>query len=256
MQRFFRSCSFLLLTGLLLAGTAQAQRTKSINERIPLSPRGEVIVDTYKGSITVDTWDRDEVDIEIIVEADRDEELVADTEVHIRRSGDRVSLETDYEAAKRLHERRWGDDYNLPFVHYRITMPRTAGLRVDDYKSEIHIADLRADLDLETYKGIVDIRNLDGALRLETYKGDVTVDFSDLAGPSSFETYKGTIGIRLPRDAGFDLDADVGRKGDLDADFRASNYRDSDETYRGEINGGGPRLSLDTFKGTYRLYTR
>ena len=248
----------LLSLGLFVVST-HAQDSKTVFQKEPLSRNGKVVVDNYKGSITVTAWDRDEVEIDAHVVADRDEELVQDTEIIIRRSGNTVRIETDYEKAQRRQRRfrLFGlNNYSLPFVHYKIKMPRTADLEIDDYKSEIKVNDLQADLEVETYKGVVDINDLDGSIRLDTYKGEVRVDFAGLTDDSSFDTYKGEINIRLPNGEGFDLDADMGRKGHLDSDFRLANFRRDDEYYRGSVNGGGPRLHMETYKGYFSIRSR
>ena len=97
--------------------------------------------------------------------------------------------------------------------------------------------------------------NLDGSARVETYKGDVRVAFARFSKASRFETYKGEIDLRVPRDSHFDLDADAGRRGDIDTDFatmaRARRSRGSDAS--GAVNGGGPELRMTTHKGTLRI---
>jgi hypothetical protein len=95
-----------LFLSLLLAlqatpATAQDEGTMDGDEKtyeatVPLEADGRVSVDTYKGSITIDTWDRDEVQYAVRVEPDGDPELVPDTEVRIDRSGSSISFETDY----------------------------------------------------------------------------------------------------------------------------------------------------------------
>ena len=71
----------------------------------------------------------------------------------------------------------------------------------------------------------------------------------------------------LPRNAGFDLDADLGRRGTLRSDFDVDNRRrdddddgywdadddDDDNIVRGAVNGGGPRLRLESYKGRIAL---
>ena len=272
----------LLLTAALVSPSAQAQKT--IKETVPLAPDGRVAIDTYKGRVTVTTWDRPEVEFEVVIEADEDEELVELTDVKVDRSERRLSLETDYERAEEARKEgwgpfSWGGSTSLPFANYTIRMPRTARLAIDDYKSEIEIAGLAADVRVETYKGTVDVKEVEGALdletykgealvsdlagalRVETYKGDVRVAFSRLAGDVTAETYKGAVALVLPADAGFRLDADLSRKGDLDTDlFDLADLRedpdDDDQQYRGSVAGGGPRLELETYKGTFTLRSR
>lgn len=260
-------CS-ILLAGWMIGFVARGQESREVTKTVPLPKNGEVSIDTYKGSIKVETWDKAEVNIVARIEADGwgryDEEKVRDTEIRIDAGSNSVSIETDY---KKMERRRsfWdifdGEFGTTPFVHYAIKMPATAKLRIKDYKSEIDIADLRSDLVVNTYKGEVDIRSLSGGLGLETYKGECRVDFAALSSESRLETYKGEIRITLPSDAGFALEASVGRRGDFDSDFhfassRTSRRSKSDSRYSGDINGGGPVLKLRTDKGTFRLIQR
>ena len=90
-------------------------------------------------------------------------------------------------------------------------------------------------------------------MRLETYKGDVHAEIARFDS-SRFETYKGEIEIALPHDTAFELDADLGGHGDLSSDFPAAIRVSGDrERHRGSVNGGGPVLRLETYKGTFRI---
>ena len=277
MQRLSHWSLFLLLA-LFIALPASAQRSKKISETVQLDKDGRVLIDTYKGSIEVTTWDRDEVVIDAVIEADENRELVALTEVRIQRRGSTLQIESDYSKAKKNGGswRLFGNNnsVSLPFVHYTIRMPKSAELGIEDYKSEIDVEDLYADLEIETYKGSVRVDNIEGDLLLDTYKGDVEVralaggleaetykgnidvEFTELAGHTNIDTYRGEVRLYLPRNSGFDLDANLGRGGDLDSDFSLANVEIDDNEYHGEVGGGGPRVEVDTYKGRVKLASR
>jgi len=246
----------------LAANLAQAADTKEVHKTVPLDKDGRVSVDTFKGSVDVKTWDRPEVQIDARIEPDPDgreqAEKVRLTEVRVAGSGAAVSIRSDYHAAEHLHFFGWlsGDDGTLPFVHYTIQMPASAKLEIEDHKSDIRVADLKSDLKLHTYKGTARVVGLDGAARVETYKGDVRVEFARYGHDSRFETYKGEVEVRLPKDSRFELDGHSGRRGDIDSDFamttRATRHAGSADV-SGDVNGGGPRLKMTTYKGTLRI---
>ena len=267
----------LLVGGWLAALPAQAQEEKSLSFSESLDDDGTLIVDTHKGSVTVTVWDRDEVEADVRIVADDNDELVEGTDVIVRHSGRTLRFETDYDVDAWEDFRRRGlfgvisEGFSSPFVHYEIRMPRTARLKIDDHKSEIRVTGLEADLSIDTHKGIVDVKDLDGALRLDTHKGIVDVHFSRLADDSVIDTYKGSVTLVLPDDEGFDLRAELSRKGDLDSDFAIRDDRrrrdrdgdgywdadddddDGEQIYRAEVNGGGPQLRLETYKGRFKL---
>jgi hypothetical protein len=264
-----------------------AGETREVKKTVPLPPEGVVYVEAFKGTIDVKTWDRAEVDILAQIEAaglsSEEREAVALVEVRINARANAVDIRSDYDRVNDLRS-FWNDDWNggieLPFVHYTITMPRTARLDVKDFKSEINVAslrsavhiesykgpitvaDLKGNLRIDTHKGRVRVTGLDGALDLNTHKSEVEVEFTRLSNRSRIDSYKGNVEITLPKEAGFELDADLGKKGDLDSDFSVSyqtarfGRHDRDQEYRGAVNGGGPLLSLRTHKGYYRMRQR
>src|ERR1700709_1443672 len=53
-------------------GALAAADSKDIHRTFPLDSRGHVTLDTYKGSIRVSTWDRNEIDVAVRIEQDGD----------------------------------------------------------------------------------------------------------------------------------------------------------------------------------------
>ena len=240
----------LLLTA---AGLLTAADSKDIHKTFPLDSHGSVTVDTYKGSIHVTTWDRNEVDISVRIEEDGDlfSQSIKRADVHFVTSPSDVRMKSDSE---------WFFlDGVPPLYQYTIKMPRTASLRIKDYKSESDVSDLAADLQFNTYKGSLHLRNFSSGLTANTYKGDIHAEFAAVTAPVRIDTYKGDIDLRMPRDAKFDLSTDIGRRrGDPDSDFaryvRTSNSRD--RIHRSQVNGGGPEVRLRTYKGELKLRAR
>jgi len=262
-------CAFifaLVLGMILLSFPTFGQESREVKKTIPLESDGKVCIDTYKGSIQIDTWDKPEVSIVVRIEADghgrKEQRKVQDTEIRIHSSDRNVDIKTDYSD---IEERGFsffglftGDNGSMPLVHYTITMPATARLKIKDYKSETTIKNLKASLRLETYKGSVEILRQDGPIDLETYKGDVRVEYARYTGASTYETYKGKIDLTIPRDGGFNLDADIGRRAEFDTDFDFNRRHKShdDETYHATVNGGGSSLRVSTEKGEINIRTR
>jgi hypothetical protein len=236
------------------AGLLAAADSKDIHRTFPLDSRGHVTVDTYKGTIRVSTWDQNEIDVAVRIEEDGDvfAQSIKRADVRFDASAFDVRITSNNQWSFFL-------DGSAPLYHYTIRMPRTARLRIKDYKSESEIADLAADLDVNTYKGSVRLRNFSGGLTANTYKGEIRADFTSITAPTRIETYKGSVELRIPRDSRFDLSTELGRRGgDPDNDFarfvRTSNWRD--RIQRSQVNGGGPEVKLRTYKGEFRLRAR
>jgi len=225
------------------AGLLTAADSKDIHRTFPLDSRGHVTIDTYKGSIRVSTWDRNEVDVAVRIEEDGElfAQSVTRADVRFNASPSDVRITSDNQWSFFL-------DGAAPLYNYTIRMPHSASLRIKDYKSESEVSDLAADLQVDTYKGSLQLRNFSGGLMVNTYKGEIRADFASVTTPVRIETHKGTVDLRMPRDSRFDLHTNLGRNASLDNDFvrylPASNTR------------GGPELRLKSYKGEFRLRAR
>jgi hypothetical protein len=264
----------LLCTGalLLIPALAQAQATRTVSETVSLDRDGEVELSAFTGEVIVSTWDRAAVQIDVRIEGD-EQEQVDKTQIRIDGSGNRVTIETDYDE---LEERflgifDLGGDEDRPPTFYTITMPATAALSIDDFSSDIEVTGLRNGLELDTFSSTVRLRDLEGgieaetyssdfeavdiagSIRLETFSGDATIAARALTDDCRFESFSGDVELRLPADAGFDLDVELGMSGDLDSDFALDNVETEGNEYRGSVNGGGPRIRFETFSGDLEI---
>jgi hypothetical protein len=249
----------LALLAVALPASA-ALPARDVSKTLPLAAGETVRVDTYKGSVKVTTWEKAEVAVDARIEADEScgsekqaAHWVEQTRVLIEKKQGGVSITSDYDALEEAVH--WfGSCTSRPFVHYTIRMPKSAPLRIKDYKSDLIVKELAADLDVETYKGRLDVVGLAGAFRVETYKGEVNAGIVRLAGEVRGETYKGSIVLHLPGAAAFELNADAGRRGSIKSEFQSEESwhgsRHRSLRVSGAVNGGGPRVSLKTDKGS------
>jgi putative adhesin len=266
MSRAFAGLAAVLLW--ILAVRALAAEGRNVERTVSLDAGGTVSIQTYKGSVEVETWDRPQAEISARIEPDTTcgndpdhTERVRLTEIEIESSPSRLALHSNYDRLKGLPELRYhADGFDAicnayPFVRYKVRVPRTARLVIEDHKSDINVDGLHADARIQTHKGTVNVKGHDGALELSTHKGDVHVEFARLAGGSRLETYKGDIQVTLPRSAGFDLDARVERGGSLETPFRLDETQVGrrDRVYEQKVNGGGPLLTLSTRNGTLKI---
>ena len=238
----------LVVLSWLAAGPAIAAETREFHRTVTLDARGAVSLDTFKGTVQIEPWDQARAEVSARIEPDTtcgndssQAERVRLTEIDVESSASGLRVRSNYDKLKDmpmipLHVE--GHDMACsahPFIHYRIRMPRTARLDVKDHKSKISFSGLRADARIVSHKGDIDVKDHDGSLDLATHKGDID--------------------IAIPRSAGFDLEAEVGRNGRLDTGFEvvARERSKRERFYEEKVNGGGPRLDLTTKNGVIRL---
>jgi len=280
-----------LIASLVAAAPALAQdRTKS--GTVALDADGTVEINNHEGRITLRTWDRSEVEYTAEVQPDGDAEVVRRTSVEVESSSSRLALRTVHDDSGSDGDgwSWWGNGgSNIMPVHYTLTVPRTARIRIDDHESEMRIDGLRAGLRIDTHEGPIDLRDHEGEVEIESHDGPITIDgltgdldidthesdieiagfrgeieienhdaevdvrFAALDDDVEIDTHDGDATLRLPADAAFTLDADVGEDTDIRGDFDLSALRDDDNDYRGDVNGGGPRIRLSAHDGNFRL---
>lgn len=263
-------CGLLLSVGLgLLAEPAPAQTTRTITRSFDLDRDGRVEIDAFTGRVEVRGADQNTVEVEARIEGD-DPELVEQMGLEFSDTAHRLAIEVDYDEVE--DSQQFLGLFNIgnvdrPSVHFTITMPRTAGLSIDDFSSEVEVEGLRADVSLETFSSSIRLRDVEGALdvetfsgsvdgeglrgqvQLETFSGDIRLRMTALTGDSHFETFSGDVDLYLPAGIGFELVAGEETFGDLSSDFGLQI-----EDGRRIAGGGGPRIEVETFSGSLRLH--
>lgn len=250
----------LLVCLLVSTAAVQAQdHVRTLQHRYAFDADGVVKVVTYKGSITVEPWEKEEIQVDVRIEAEDLDGLLMLPHVSILMEGTTAQLhvETDYRRAL-LKLRELFEDAEapaLPPVHYTIHLPRRAGVVINDYMSDTFVRDFDADLAVFTYKGQVEIEDFGGALQLDTFEGRAKVAFSAFARTSTIASHQGDVTVALPADTAFDLDVDVrSTQGTFRPDSSYAGLRpDDDGLYAAKVNGGGPRLGLSTHRGELAL---
>jgi hypothetical protein len=169
----------------------------------------------------------------------------------------------------------WNDRDYTASVELDVRVPRQTSVRVESYKPDIRIVGIQGDIRINSYKSPIVIEGTTGAVRIDTYKetirlsnvtlrgaldvksykADADISARSLGDSLNVETEKGSITLRLPRNAGFDVDFSGGRRSSFQSDFplgtQASNRWDRD--VRGTVNQGGAHLRLRTERGSVSL---
>ena len=235
---------------------AQSVEHRDVNRTMPLAANGSLTVENHKGAIHVTTWDRAEVEIQARIQPAPDEPMnqrrFQETEVMIEGGASDVEVRTKYPDWESCCSQ---DEGNNPEVRYTIRMPRSGRLTIRDHRSEIEVADLAGALDIDTHAGKVKVARLSGPLQLTTHRGDATIEFAHFSGGSSVDTHAGTIQLLLPRNTGFQLDADTDRNASLSTDFAVMTRTEGrkSSSVHGAVNGGGPTLKITSHRGEIQI---
>ena len=237
---------------ILVSATALfAADSKDFAKTVPLEPNGHFSLDTYKGSIRISAWDQPQVEIKAhIVEDPGWHTMPVDSvEIRVDTYSGNVRVKSDYR-----HKWSWFDEGTMPFVHYTIKVPRGASLQIEDYKSESDISGVQGELQFNSYKGTARIDGLQHGATLKTYKGDIRAQFAKFSSQTHVDTYKGTVELSIPRSSAFEIRARLERHADFDCDFaRTLRTSSREREFHSTVNGGGPELKVNSYRGTIRV---
>ena len=229
----------------------QSDETERFEQTYPLNANGRVSVSNVNGSITVETWDRQEVKLEYVKTAENSERL-SEVEVSIDARQDYFQVETDYDNLKRGNNRESRHNGRLQ-VEYRLMVPRNAILdEIETVNGSINISNTANSTKASAVNGEVRATNLRGTANLSTVNGTVVAEFDrlDTTNKISLDTVNGQVNLVIPSDANATIKADT-LNGNIENDFglpvRKGQYVGKD--LYGKIGNGSIQIKLNSVNG-------
>lgn len=108
------------------------------------------------------------------------------------------------------------------------------------------------DVNVDTGSGSIKLTGIVGALKADSGSGRIDVQ-GEQAGDWNLDSGSGSISVTLPDDAAFDLDAETNSGGIRVAEHFSFDGTSSKKHMKGAVNGGGPRLRIETSSGGIRV---
>jgi hypothetical protein len=123
-------------------------------------------------------------------------------------------------------------------------------LNGDTSGGSITVKNFKGPASVDTSGGGITIENVRGMVKGETSGGSIhAVLLSPVPGDVSLETSGGGVTVKVPADAAFNLDAEASGGGvHCDLPVTVQGKRERDEL-KGQVNGGGPVVHLETSGG-------
>jgi DUF4097 and DUF4098 domain-containing protein YvlB len=277
-----RPSRLIVVVALLLLAASSATAatvTQEIDRTVALAAGGEVVLENVNGSITVDTWDRDEVRLHVekkVKAGSRSdaEEVMERFAVKIRAESDRLEVEAE-SPREGSGFFGWLLNRNLQYsASYRLTVPRRAHLEattvngtvdvsgiegrlvVSTVNGGVRIDGVTGDTEVSTVNGRVKVADARGSVSASTVNGGVDVELRrvDRNADMSFSTVNGGVSLALPADVATRLDARTSNGG-ISTDFPVEvERRHGRKSLRAELNGGGGDLEVRTTNGGISIH--
>lgn len=160
--------TFLLLIFFVSSAMTEAtvsEYTKKINKEFNVNADALTSIQNKYGNVEIISSNRSSVkfEITILVEArnqDRADELFSKIDVDFSASSSRVSAITEFE--KQNKNWNWGKNNENYQVHYRVELPNSNRLDVDNKYGNVSVTDMNADVKLTLKYGNGNLQNIGG----------------------------------------------------------------------------------------------
>ena len=262
-----------LLAALLLPVASFAQ-TKNFNRTIEFAPGGNLRVNTDVGSLKLTAWERNQVEVvaRIIartndsISAEAAQRAVETTNIEITGGdGSPLTIKANYDETS--GEKKWGGwNQVLPRIEWEIRAPRQLNLTLDVDRSEfaevrgfegrhvlhsdrteLRAEDLTGEIRLEIDRGQgSQFKNVRGKLVIEADRTNLSFDLLQLTGDSTMQVDRGKLDMRMAGASGLSVSMNKERRSTFKSDFPFTANTFNEDKIEGTINGGGPRLTLQT----------
>jgi hypothetical protein len=212
-----------------------------------LGPRQRLAVNGHaNGGISVDAWDRNEIQVRVIIHTRARSESDARDLAH--------EIEVDTSGTLRADgpSGRWRSSWSASF---EITVPRRTDLDLDAMNGGISVAGVEGRLDLRTQNGGIDLDGVAGDVRGRTQNGgiDVRLTGSKWNGQGlDLQTSNGGVEMRVPD--GYSARLETGTvNGGMDIDFPITVSGRLTRRIEAVIGSGGPTVRAVTTNGSVSL---
>lgn len=142
-------------------------------------------------------------------------------------------------------------------VEYAVRVPKGAELKVSTVNGGVEVTGLSGRVIAETTNGGIKAREIGGSIEATTTNGGIEVDLVKVAeGGAKLECTNGGIHLRIPSDAKASISARVTNGGIDTPGLEVRATESSRRRLDGDLNGGGPRLSLEGMNGGIKISAR
>ncbi len=234
----------LLLWGALSASPIQAQQ--NLSKRYPAGKNVRIVLKNIFGTITVESWNRDEIKLTITRESSK-------TNVSPRHTDAGLSIDVMADNPGRSDV---GD------VNFKLQVPVNSSVDLETKRGQISVTNIRGDL-VRAHVSLEGDIELIGISAAQVFAQNTTgnIHFDGEFTPKGyyqFQSGKGSITIRIPADSAFHLTASAPTKQITLGQFWNDKFRNlgGGRKFEGEVIDGRSRVNVTNFQGSITFLRR
>jgi DUF4097 and DUF4098 domain-containing protein YvlB len=219
---------------------------KEFNQTYTLHSGATVELQNVNGTIQVQGWDRNEVEVHAVK-----------TTKHRESDLDRVSIEVESTPQALSILTRYPQDEGVEVtVEYTLRVPHGARLEhIGTVNGTLHVSGVDAVGELHTVNGNIEVFEAGGAIRARTTNGNIHLELAHLQSPAgaTLETTNGSLEVALPPETQANIEARC-----LNGTFFSELPVAMQSTHRlrevrGQLGQGGAPLHMRTVNGGIRV---
>lgn len=245
-----------------IADKTPFSRERSFEKSYKFPAGGRISLKNENGSIYINAWDKDEVRIYARKYVRAATQEMADKAVK------EIKIEVDYQDGN-MHifthnpYQRKGKDFSdflagrnvRVEVTYELNIPKNIEVRAKTMNGKIEVEEVKGRTEVSTMNGKVVIENAQGTVEADTMNGSIEAEIPMADGKDKIKlkTMNGGIRLYLAEDIKANIKATTAN-GSISSDFAIEKESSSSRRrLRGEINGGGTKIELETMNGSIKI---
>ena len=236
----------VLLFALAVAAVPGFAITKDYDRAYPLQPGGTFELQNVNGTVEVQGWDKDVVEVHALKTAKLKESDLARVSIEVNATAQGVSVATRYPQNEGVEVA----------VEYTIHVPHSARVEhLGTVNGTLIVAGVDRVEELHTVNGNIEVYGADSTVHAHTTNGNVRLELSRMHGVSGTlaETTNGSVVLALPANAQADLEARC-----LNGNFLSELPVAMENSLRprelhGKLGQGGAPIKLHTINGGIRV---
>ena len=213
----------------------------------PLMPGGSFLLENVNGSVRVEGWAREEVEVRAVKSAFRDQRDLDRVRILVVNLPGQVAVRTLYPDGQGVEVA----------VQYVIHVPYRVLLGdVETVNGSVVVSGVEGTGDLRSVNGNVEVLDSSGRFSARTTNGDLRLELRRLldGGPMNVQTVNGSVFLGLPSNARADLHV-VSMNGDFVSELPVVSTQGglASGMFRARLGRGGGEISVRTVNGGIRL---
>jgi Putative adhesin len=213
----------------------------------PLASGGSFLLENVNGSVRVEGWQRDEVEVRAVKSSMNDPRDLERVRIEVCSQPGQVAVHTRYPEGQGVEV---AVEY-VVHVPYRVLLGD-----VETVNGSVVVRGVEGGGALRSVNGNVEVFNSSGRFSAKTTNGDLHLELRRLVdgGPMNIETVNGSVVLGLPSNAQADLRI-LSMNGDFSSELPvvSTARRPSSRTFSARLGSGGGQISVRTVNGGIRL---